>query len=224
MKIAFKKVNGLAKKALIFGSIGTLLETSELQRQAFNRAFAQAGLDWYWNVATYCRLLAVVGGKNRIRHHAMTPLPEQTIEMIHETKERHFSDLLEGGAAARPGVVELIRAAQARDIKVGWATTTSQANVDAVFSALVGQLTPKDFDVVLTAADVTRPKPDPEVYLTALSALGVEPGAALGIEDTAQNHKAACEAGMACIFFPGEYAEAAASTGPRYALTPELLD
>ena len=32
-------------RALIFGSIGVLVETSELQRQAYNRAFAEHGLD-----------------------------------------------------------------------------------------------------------------------------------------------------------------------------------
>ena len=41
-------------KALLFGSIGVIAETSELQRQAYNMAFAEHGLDWYWNVANYC--------------------------------------------------------------------------------------------------------------------------------------------------------------------------
>ena len=36
-------------KAILFGSIGTLVETSELQRTAFNQAFSEAGLDWTWN-------------------------------------------------------------------------------------------------------------------------------------------------------------------------------
>ena len=43
-------------KALFFGSIGTILETSEIQRQSFNLAFKDAGLNWYWNIATYCDL------------------------------------------------------------------------------------------------------------------------------------------------------------------------
>ena len=39
-------------KALFFGSIGTIVETSEIQRQSFNLAFKEAGLNWYWNIAT----------------------------------------------------------------------------------------------------------------------------------------------------------------------------
>ena len=35
-------------KAILFGSIGTIVETSELQRKSFNQAFSEAGLDWNW--------------------------------------------------------------------------------------------------------------------------------------------------------------------------------
>ena len=52
-------------KALLFGSIGTIVETSEIQRQSFNKAFKDAGLNWYWNIATYCDLLKDPGGKKK---------------------------------------------------------------------------------------------------------------------------------------------------------------
>ncbi|MFT7179418.1 MAG: phosphoglycolate phosphatase-like HAD superfamily hydrolase, partial [Oceanospirillaceae bacterium] len=39
----------MTTKAILFGSIGTLVETSELQRRAFNQAFSEAGLDWNWS-------------------------------------------------------------------------------------------------------------------------------------------------------------------------------
>ena len=45
-------------KALLLGSIGVLAETSELQRRAYNTAFVAHGVDWHWNIATYCRHLA----------------------------------------------------------------------------------------------------------------------------------------------------------------------
>ncbi|MEM1317255.1 MAG: haloacid dehalogenase, partial [Pseudomonadota bacterium] len=56
--------------AILFGSIGTLVETSEHQRHAFNRAFRDSGLDWNWDQPTYRDLLAVSGGQNRIRLYA----------------------------------------------------------------------------------------------------------------------------------------------------------
>ena len=45
-------------KAILFGSIGTLVETSEIQRKSYNLAFEKVGVEWYWNTATYCNLLS----------------------------------------------------------------------------------------------------------------------------------------------------------------------
>jgi len=44
-------------KSILFGSIGVLVESSEIQRKAFNKAFKEFGLDWYWNVANYIKML-----------------------------------------------------------------------------------------------------------------------------------------------------------------------
>ena len=44
-------------KALLFGSIGTLIESSNIQRNSFNEAFKEAGLDWYWDEQDYKILL-----------------------------------------------------------------------------------------------------------------------------------------------------------------------
>ena len=47
-------------KSLLFGSIGTIIETSELQRESFNEAFKEAGLDWYWDQEDYRLLLSLI--------------------------------------------------------------------------------------------------------------------------------------------------------------------
>ena len=44
-------------KAVLFGSIGTLIETSDIQRESFNQAFKEEGLDWYWDKEDYTCLL-----------------------------------------------------------------------------------------------------------------------------------------------------------------------
>ena len=69
-------------KALFFGSIGTIVETSEIQRQSFNLAFKEAGLNWYWNIATYCDLLREPGGKKRIRGYSKGSLNDKTVEAL----------------------------------------------------------------------------------------------------------------------------------------------
>ena len=57
-------------KAILFGSIGTLIETSDLQRESFNEAFKEAGLDWYWDQEDYRLLLKQSGGTKRIEDFA----------------------------------------------------------------------------------------------------------------------------------------------------------
>ena len=70
-------------KAILFGSIGTLVETSEIQRKSYNLAFEKVGVDWYWNTATYCNLLSEPGGLKRIRKFANDTLSEDKIKSIH---------------------------------------------------------------------------------------------------------------------------------------------
>ena len=57
-------------KALLFGSIGTLIESSDIQRNSFNEAFKEAGLDWYWDEEDYRSLLKKSGGTKRVEDFA----------------------------------------------------------------------------------------------------------------------------------------------------------
>ena len=65
-------------KALIFDVDGTLAETEECHRAAFNEAFADAGLDWNWDQALYRELLKTTGGKERMRAYAKMIDAERT--------------------------------------------------------------------------------------------------------------------------------------------------
>ena len=57
-------------EALIFDVDGTLADTErDGHRVAFNLAFRDAGLDWEWSPELYGELLAVTGGKERIRYY-----------------------------------------------------------------------------------------------------------------------------------------------------------
>ena len=47
----------MAIKAVLFGSIGTIIETSDIQRNCFNQAFQKVGLNWYWSKKIYKSML-----------------------------------------------------------------------------------------------------------------------------------------------------------------------
>ena len=193
-------------RALIFGSIGVLVETSELQRQAYNAAFAKHGLDWHWNIATYCRLLATPGGQRRLNSLSEGKLSDIRISQIHETKQQVFGELMASGASARPGIIESIALAGRHGLKIGFVTTTTPETLELVQTALDGQIDFSIFDVMTSKADVAREKPDSEVYRYALGKLGIDAADVLAFEDTAVNQGAAINAGLTCHLYAGEYA------------------
>ena len=112
-------------KALFFGSIGTIVETSEIQRKSFNLAFKDAGLNWYWNIANYCDLLREPGGKKRIRNYSNNSLNENIVDLIHSKKEEYFEKFLLESLSPREGVMEIIDLCAKNKIKLGFITTTS---------------------------------------------------------------------------------------------------
>src|SRR3989344_1518989 len=108
----------MALKALLFDVDGTLADTErDGHRLAFNRAFAESGLDWEWNVGLYGELLAVTGGKERMRHYVERYRPDYQkpanfdalVKRLHAAKTRHYTAMLERGALPlRPGVRRLL--------------------------------------------------------------------------------------------------------------------
>ena len=110
-------------KVLLLGSIGVLAETSELQRQAYNKAFHKHGLDWYWSVANYCDLLKNPGGRKRLTSYANSNISEQLVESIHNSKEEFYRHALKGGLYPREGLVECLDYCRSNDIIVAQTLT-----------------------------------------------------------------------------------------------------
>jgi len=197
------------KKAIIFGAIGTLVETSKMQLDAFNQAFKEADLEWHWAEAEYIQLLKKSGGRDRISDYAKAQGVTVDAEEIHRRKTQIFNDMMvSDGLTPRPGVMETIAHAKDAGIKLGFATTTSQNNIQAIFVALHGALQRSMFDFVGSSETVTASKPDPEIYMRAMDDLGVTASECIAIEDTAVSMKSAIAAGIDCVAFPGAFTEA----------------
>jgi beta-phosphoglucomutase-like phosphatase (HAD superfamily) len=107
----------------------------------------------------------------------------------------------------RPGVADIIRHALDNRLRLGFVTTTSEANIDAVFFAVANQLNRSDFNFIGNDKIASNTKPNPEIYIKALSELQLEAQHCITIEDTQISMRAALAAGIRCIAFPGAFAE-----------------
>lgn len=195
--------------AILFDVDGTLAETEEAHRLAFNAAFREAGLAWHWDEAQYRALLKVTGGKERIAAFMQAEnlaMDAALIARLHASKTSVYTRIVaEGSVPLRPGIEKLITAARAAGLTLGIATTTSRANIDALISATLGPEALGWFSVIASAETAPLKKPAPDVYLAALETLGLDPARVIAIEDSFNGIRAAREAGLRVIATPSFY-------------------
>ena len=193
------------RSALIFDVDGTLAETEQCgHRLAFNQAFADNGLDWFWDEKLYRRLLRVTGGVERLHHYAAgqpgDDVGERRLAQVHADKNVHYQALLAAGRIAlRPGVAEVLHAARVAGVQLAIATTSSRSNVEMLLRATLGDASPGWFAVIGAADDVVRKKPAADIYRHVLESLRLPAGRCLAIEDSASGLAAARGAGLRCV-------------------------
>jgi HAD superfamily hydrolase (TIGR01509 family) len=203
-------------EALIFDVDGTLAETEECHREAFNVAFSAAGLSWVWDRPLYAQLLKVTGGKERIAHYIETrggtpALDPQRIQALHRHKTAQFATLIANGSLSlRPGVESLLMEARDAGIRLAVATTTTRENVTALLDATLGF---DPFEIIIAGDDVSAKKPAPDAYNLALERLGLAADRCVAIEDTMNGFRSAMAAGLPCLVTMSEYGERDGFTG-----------
>ena len=195
-------------RALIWDVDGTVAETErDGHRIAFNRAFAEAGLPWHWDVAVYGPLLEVTGGRERILAYmaGRDDAPRQASDRealarrLHPRKNTFYAEqVARGEIGARPGVHRLMQQCRDEGVVLAVATTTSRANVDALFASLLGVHWEQAFGAVVCAEDAPQKKPHPQAYQVALQRLGVAADEAFALEDSPNGLAAARAAGIRC--------------------------
>ncbi|MCV7419590.1 HAD-IA family hydrolase [Mycobacterium yunnanensis] len=190
---------------IFFGSISTLADTSELQRRAFNDAFEAFNLDWEWSREDYRSMLGSNGGADRIEQFAASRGDDVDANAVHAKKSEIFQELLSSSSISpRPGVVDVVEEAKRGGHGLGFVTTTSQGNIDALLAALKPHISAEMFDLIVNRDSVSQPKPNAEVYEYALKTLGADAGDAIAIEDNVGGVNAATSAGINTIAFPNE--------------------
>jgi len=198
-------------EALIFDVDGTLADTEEAHRIAFNSAFDRHRLGWRWTRADYRQLLEVPGGKERIASYiASLPLGAAErqrllalVPQLHADKTRFYGEVVsEGGVPLRDGVERLLNEALEQGCHLAIASTTTAANINALLGATLGPRGLDMFAVIACGDQVRAKKPAPDIYRLALDTLGLPPEQALAVEDSAHGLRAATAAGLWTLVTP----------------------
>lgn len=218
----------MALEALIFDVDGTLSETErDGHRVAFNLAFEEAGLDWNWSDSLYGELLAVTGGKERIRfyldkYNTEFNRPDNLAEFIadlHASKTKHYMDIVaKGEIPLRPGVKRLLEEARAEGLRLAIATTTSMDNVTSLLEHAVSPDAVEWFEVIGAGDVVPAKKPAPDIYNYVLEKMNLKPEQCMAFEDSANGIKSAGGASLPIIITVDSYTTQHDFTGAKLIL------
>lgn len=197
--------------ALIFDVDGTMADTEEVHRVAFNLAFERLGVGWSWSRTDYLRLLAVTGGKERLVSHIRSlPLTSRErnrllglVPRIHAEKTKFYiSAVRDGAAPLRDGIARLLCEARSAGCRLGIASASTSSSVHALLRKALGSRGPELFSVIVCGEHVHAKKPEPDVYELALARLKLRHDQAIAFEDSTNGLLAAEAAGLWTVVTP----------------------
>ena len=195
-------------EAVIFDVDGTLADTEDVHRLAFNRAFEEFDLDWNWTPKLYEELLRISGGRERITYYGADLAQQfphrdafnQFVRKLHGVKTQIYAEMLNAGEVPlRPGVERLLGEIRAADLTLAIATSSTYSNL----KTLLDRNLPTDwaswFSAIVTCDTVDEKKPSPAVYQAVLDRLQINPDYAVALEDTVNGCLAATGAGLTTV-------------------------
>jgi HAD superfamily hydrolase (TIGR01509 family) len=184
-------------EAIVFDNDGLLLDTEEAWTRAESELFARHGA--VFTGAHKRELIGTSMARSALKLELMLDRPGRGVALMEELHGLVMEEAL-AGIAPRPGALELLEAVRMAGLPVGLASNSAREFVERVLS--VAGLANGHFDVVVTADEVERPKPAPDLYLAACAALGAVPARAAALEDSPTGVAAAAAAGMFVIAVP----------------------
>lgn len=182
-----------AHGAVIFDMDGVMVQTAPQHFAAWRQVFAEMGREFSKE-----EFRATFGRRNQeiLRHILGDGISEVQVEVLGRKKEEHYRALVRGEVEAAPGFIPLLEALRDNEFKIAVGTSAPRQNVELILDVLSVR---ERLDVVVTAEDVDRGKPDPETFLLAAQRCNVEPKGCVVFEDSVAGIEAARAAGMRCI-------------------------
>lgn len=204
----------MALEALIFDVDGTLANTErDGHLVAFNEAFKELGMDWFWTNELYQELLGVTGGQLRIKYYLKTYHPgfecddlDTLAKKVHSLKTKIYVYLAKTGTIPlRTGVARLFSEARTAGLRLAIATTTTPANVDALITHTLGADALNWFEVIGAGDVVPNLKPAGDIYHYVLKKMNLKPNQAIAFEDSHNGIISSTNAALKTLVTLNEY-------------------
>jgi beta-phosphoglucomutase len=220
--------NGLQADAVIFDFDGVIVDTEPLHYEAFQRLLEPLGLGFSWEEYTETYMgfddrdafVEAFNGSKR----GISPLELQ--DLI-ERKAILFQEIIRGGINAYPGAVNLIRSIHNSRTPLAISSGALRSDIEPILETLgIADC----FDVIVTAEDVAKSKPDPECYrlahsrLNTFHSLNLPTHHVLAIEDTPAGIRAAQAAGLQVLAVTNSYPAGQLSQATAITETLDLPD
>ena len=192
------------KLLAVFWDVDGTIADTELcgHRVAFNLAFKDFDLDWYWHEDKYLNLLKVSGGLRRIIHYRDEIHSELTYDKcskIQTRKRFYYKELIKSGRIkVRKGVLRLIKELADLRIKQFIVTTSGRESLDPFLQTSLKSYL-HFFSKIITYEDVINHKPYPDAYNLALELCLFSHKNCIAIEDSKIGVEAANAANINCL-------------------------
>lgn len=181
-------------KGVIFDMDGVLVDNADIHIEALEIFFGRLGVDGWQDKIMDCFGM----GSNEIWSMLLPPhiLCRKPLDEWTQEKEAVYREIYESRIKEVAGLTALLKELTNNGIRCAVGSSACIENVNFVLDRChIGDY----FTLTVCGDDVTRCKPDPEIYLTAASKLGLEPSECLVFEDAKAGIKAARNAGMKVV-------------------------
>jgi beta-phosphoglucomutase len=187
----------MSSRAVIFDVDGVLVDSYRAHLESWVRVAREHGLE-----ITEEQFAKTFGRTSReiITEFWGDDLSAERMRAVDDRKEAFYRELIRADFPAMDGASDLVRALHEAGFLLAVGSSGPPENI---VQSLEGLGCRDAFEAVVTGRDVTRGKPDPQVFLIAAERLGVEPAACVVIEDAPAGVAAARAAGMCCVALLG---------------------
>ena len=184
---------------------GTIANTElEAHLPAFNKAFKDFELNWYWDKDVYIKLLKINGGKNRISYYSnfnKQSITDDLAKNIHRRKQYYYLKNIQNNAVSlKSGVLRLISELMYKNVRQFIVTSSSKIQVTLLIEKLFINIHP--FEFIIASDDVVLHKPNPMPYNNAKKLSGIKESNSIVFEDSNAGLRASLAAKLPTIYLP----------------------